>query len=556
VLPSVAEDVAELKYKGAHEGEVTRYKELATRRTELNKKVKGGGATKDDHLEVERVKTKLAGIRQQIRDRYAAEHGREKEKSITGKKVSQGKVKDDVSESGKRDTAKVDKGDTPKVKVSEPVKTTGVERVGGPPAVGTAAANAHLVQHLTTLGGTSGGLVHLGDLHAATGWSRQDFEVAVHGARRAGMVTLSGAEGRHGVTERDKASAIYEKDPVTGRADSMLLYASLRSQGAKHEEPKAAVVKLTEGRPGWKAARTDSHGRTVIEHESGYQIERSPSGHMSVVHKESRDQRYSGHDVVQAIASVEGAGRFGTGTSAAEHTVKAIQSQGQRPPPPSQPAAPSQRSGHSREEVQQMLRGKAFDERRAIIKKIMDDAKSEQVRTHGMPESEAMDTVHVGGIKWQWGATHDRDRIADNIAQLVTSNIPEHMWKANSQVTYTRQRNQEDPKWSREYGIPNFKSIATGGNGSMCIYNGKDVTISTFAHESGHNLAYKVWGAVTPPAGTRYAEAQKREGDVSAYGSVHRAEDFAEVAKFYVTKPQVLRQSHPLKYAAFEAMVR
>jgi hypothetical protein len=102
VLPSVAEDVAELKYKGAHEGEVTRYKELATRRTELNKKVKGGGATKDDHLEVERVKTELAGIRQQIRDRYAAEHGREKEKSITGKKVSQGKVKDDVSESGKR----------------------------------------------------------------------------------------------------------------------------------------------------------------------------------------------------------------------------------------------------------------------------------------------------------------------------------------------------------------------------------------------------------------------------------------------------------------------
>jgi hypothetical protein len=248
VRPSVGEDIAELKYKGAHEGEVTRYKELTDRRTNLNKKVKAGTATADEHAEAEHVKAQLAEIRVSVRDRYAQIHGREKEKSITGKKVAQGKVKDDVSESGKRDTAKVDKGDTQKVKISEPVKTTGVERAGGPPAVGTAAANAHLVQHLTTLGGTGGGLVHLGDLHTATGWSRQDFEVAMQGARRAGMVTLSGAEGRHGVTERDKASAIYEKDPVTGRADSMLLYASLRSQGVKYDEPKAAAVKLTEGR--------------------------------------------------------------------------------------------------------------------------------------------------------------------------------------------------------------------------------------------------------------------------------------------------------------------
>jgi hypothetical protein len=50
-------------------------------------------------------------------------------------------------------------------------------------------------------------------------------------ARRAGQISLSGAEGRFGLQASDKKAAIHEKDPVTG-LDSMLLYASLRG-GAK-----------------------------------------------------------------------------------------------------------------------------------------------------------------------------------------------------------------------------------------------------------------------------------------------------------------------------------
>lgn len=87
-LGSVAEDITELKFKGAHEHEVVRYKELTSQRTALNKKIKGGSATPEEHAHSKVVKAELDTIRKTIRDRYAAIHGREAEKKITGKTLT------------------------------------------------------------------------------------------------------------------------------------------------------------------------------------------------------------------------------------------------------------------------------------------------------------------------------------------------------------------------------------------------------------------------------------------------------------------------------------
>ncbi len=91
---SVGEDIAELKHKGATPQEIRDYKKLTDRRTLLNKLVKEGKARPDEKAEADEVKARLTDMRTQIRDRYAAIHGREAEKKITGKTLTRGKGKE------------------------------------------------------------------------------------------------------------------------------------------------------------------------------------------------------------------------------------------------------------------------------------------------------------------------------------------------------------------------------------------------------------------------------------------------------------------------------
>jgi hypothetical protein len=71
-------------------------------------------------------------------------------------------------------------------------------------------------------------LIHLGALrHDMRHLTDQQFHDVVHALRREGRLSLTGAEGRFGISDYDKKHTIREKDPVTG-LDSILLYASLR----------------------------------------------------------------------------------------------------------------------------------------------------------------------------------------------------------------------------------------------------------------------------------------------------------------------------------------
>jgi hypothetical protein len=101
---------------------------------------------------------------------------------------------------------------------------------GSTPPPSSLQAVAHLAGKVAELDRASGGfnLVHLGDLRAAhPEWSRQEFDAVLQRARREGRVTLSSAEGRHGLSPRDQESAVHERG--SGGTRRTLLYASVRN---------------------------------------------------------------------------------------------------------------------------------------------------------------------------------------------------------------------------------------------------------------------------------------------------------------------------------------
>jgi SPP1 gp7 family putative phage head morphogenesis protein len=100
-----------------------------------------------------------------------------------------------------------------------------------PEARNTTKAVKYLADKIKTLSRAKGGhnLVHLGDLREAVPeWTDQDFRSVLTAARRAGRVSLSAAEGRHGLTERDHKYGLREKSGNPSAPENFLLYASLR----------------------------------------------------------------------------------------------------------------------------------------------------------------------------------------------------------------------------------------------------------------------------------------------------------------------------------------
>jgi hypothetical protein len=68
-------------------------------------------------------------------------------------------------------------------------------------------------------------LVSLADLKDATGWSTQRLHNAISDLQRRGILTLTGIEGRHGITPREREAAIAEGQGLLG-------FASVRDEAA------------------------------------------------------------------------------------------------------------------------------------------------------------------------------------------------------------------------------------------------------------------------------------------------------------------------------------
>jgi SPP1 gp7 family putative phage head morphogenesis protein len=170
------------------------------------------------------------------------------------------------------------------------------------------------------------------------------------------------------------------------------------------------------------------------------------------------------------------------------------------------------------------------DEMKRIMSEVSEDHGS--VHVHGMGYAEPMRGFSVSGVKVSWAA--NVTTAAESLVHLMDRSIHETLWKANERVVLTTQRNKDDPYWGEKMGGgADFVAAATGGDGTICVYNGAACLPSTFAHESGHNLAHKIWGTVSPPANSPYGKAQGKEHPVTFYGSNNHAEDFAEACMLF-----------------------
>lgn len=178
------------------------------------------------------------------------------------------------------------------------------------------------------------------------------------------------------------------------------------------------------------------------------------------------------------------------------------------------------------------------------------------VKEHGMSEAEGHDGVRIGGVLFTWrSGSGPTEEVVASVRRAVDPRLPESVYKVNKQVTFTDQKNRHDEYWSKAYGIKDMVSSATGGGGKVVVYNGKEMEFGTFVHETGHNLATKLWGSPTPRPLSMYSQTQKIEGPVTEYGAKSPAEDFAEAVKGYFgsnwTRTQ-MKKDFPNKVRALE----
>jgi SPP1 gp7 family putative phage head morphogenesis protein len=181
---------------------------------------------------------------------------------------------------------------------------------------------------------------------------------------------------------------------------------------------------------------------------------------------------------------------------------------------------------------------KRRDEAERIINEVA--VRSGPMSVHGMSRSEEMRTVHVDGV-----AIHIADGVSSRVAggsliNVLSGRMPQKLWEATHAIVFSTQDNKDDDHWRRTYAnwSDKDKSLATGGDGTICVYRGQEIGHAVWAHESGHNLAYKTFGSTLPAHGSEYEVAQRQERPVTTYGSNSAAEDFAEACMMYADRAE------------------
>jgi hypothetical protein len=186
---------------------------------------------------------------------------------------------------------------------------------------------------------------------------------------------------------------------------------------------------------------------------------------------------------------------------------------------------------------------------------------------HGMSKPEEMEHLDIGGIKFHYPRTDQgREAAAGTIAGVVSraDKIPAPLWKAQTDVIHSSDRNSGDNYWAGQWKDPGFRSNATGGDGKTVVYGMElgspkpgpySIDVSSFAHEAGHNFATKTFGDLTPTVGSAYHAAQQKESPVTDYAKNAPSEDFAEAAMMYTVMPKTLQSKSPLKHKAFHDLM-
>ena len=155
---------------------------------------------------------------------------------------------------------------------------------------------------------------------------------------------------------------------------------------------------------------------------------------------------------------------------------------------------------------------------------------------HGMKDPEEMVSVKFGGIELHYPlGVAGRKNATTVLQEMLQDNYSQALIKHTSSVYLSNQRNKNDDYWEKTYNIPNFRSAATGGKGSVVFYNGR-IQPGALVHEMGHNLAGSVYGSSTPPPNSIYAKVYAKEKRVSVY-----SEKSGSIGEDYRTGKQIGR---------------
>jgi hypothetical protein len=145
---------------------------------------------------------------------------------------------------------------------------------------------------------------------------------------------------------------------------------------------------------------------------------------------------------------------------------------------------------------------------------------------------------------------------SDMVAELWDSKVPEVLSSKVNEIFILDTRNPADSYWEKTYGIPNFKSYATGGRGTINFHASKShekgFVRHTLYHEAAHNLDSSMgWYSKTG------AWKQVREQDMSLGGrewasdyarsSKAEVEDFADSVADYISNSIVFKSKFPAR---------
>lgn len=196
---------------------------------------------------------------------------------------------------------------------------------------------------------------------------------------------------------------------------------------------------------------------------------------------------------------------------------------------------------------------------------------SKTIASHGMTDAQRMEGAKVDGLELRWD-DKAKPRAAQTIARMWLEDregitIPQEVWSATDRLIFTSQRSADDAYWADAYGRPDFKSAASGGDGTVVVYNGRPISLSALAHEAGHNIAAKVYGKTDPGEVTAFKDGVWEtirtdfqsiidEEPVSPYAKINLAEDFAESIRAYVMDKAGFASKAPKRFAVIDAILR
>lgn len=235
-------------------------------------------------------------------------------------------------------------------------------------------------------------------------------------------------------------------------------------------------------------------------------------------------------------------------------------------------------------------------ERDIIRERFKKSGKKRPIQAHGMDTAEDMIGIEIDGVEF-WVPESEVSSVGgsklNSVVKLIdeTDNMPKALWEANDRIVYSTQRNNRDAYWAEQYNTPDFRSAATGGDGTVVTYNDA-MSLDTFSHESGHNFANKAWSQTRPPKGFKGTKDRKLadkyrqtldektvvvggkqqirvENSVSNYGANDVAEDWAEACMQYADNRKrgatsvsparsprdSLRKRFPKRYDAVQALI-